>query len=135
MQRFPTELLIYALLFAAIVLFNYVAQRIARRQKERAHAQQRARAEEERRSRPRAAEEEFFGRTRKPKPMPVPAWEPAPPPRAAEAAPVAAQRRPRVQAFLVGRRNLRRAIIAMTVLGPCRAEQPYGSSGRDRPGL
>jgi hypothetical protein len=29
-----------------------------------------------------------------------------------------------VRALLAGRRNLRHAIVIMTVLGPCRAQQP-----------
>jgi hypothetical protein len=37
---------------------------------------------------------------------------------------IIAPRRPDVRALLAGRRNLRDAIVIMTVLGPCRAQQP-----------
>jgi hypothetical protein len=128
----PTELLIYVLLFAAILLFNYVVQRIGRWQKQQElpppelPPHDLPQHEPERRD----WEEETFGRGHRraaPPPLrePVRARRAEAPLVAPAVAPSVARRRAEARSFLTGRRNLRRAVIAMTVLGPCRAQQPH----------
>lgn len=122
MERFPVELL-YVLAIVGFFLFNYIAQRAARRrqQQEEAQAAQPAAppAEEE-------LLEELWGRTRAPAPVPaLTAAPPARPPALPVAAePPAARRRSSLRGLLKDKRDLRRAIVLMTVLGPCRAQEP-----------
>jgi hypothetical protein len=121
MERFPVELL-YVLGFIAIVLFNFIAQRAARRRQQEEQAQaQPAPA-------PVEAEllEDVWGRTPAPAPAPAPAPVLAPRP---EALPIAAQppaprRTHPVRALLHDKRDLRRAVALMMVLGPCRSQEP-----------
>jgi len=146
---------IYPLIFVALVLLNYLTQRIARWQKQqqlprdevpkpqndavrqhreepkrrREQLQQAKRLEREReeptprvkrpaeqikRVRPASAEplevREARARARRPEAPTVPA--------------ISARRVSGVRALLAGRRSLRQAIVIMTVLGPCRAQQP-----------
>jgi hypothetical protein len=119
MERFPVELL-FVLGFIAIVLFNYIAQRAARRRQEEEQAQAQAA--------PPPVEEELledvWGRTPAPAPAPAPVLAPRP-----EALPIAAQppaprRTHPVRALLHDKRDLRRAVVLMMVLGPCRSQQP-----------
>jgi hypothetical protein len=119
MERFPVELL-YVLGFIAIVLFNHFAQRAARRrqQEEQAQAQPAPPPVEE------ALLEDVWGRTPIPAPAPAPvaAPRPAAPPIAAQ--PPAPRRAHPVRALLHDKRDLRRAVILMMVLGPCRSQEP-----------
>ena len=119
MERFPAEIL-YVLAFLAIILFNVIAQRAARRRPQQAEAEQAAVPA------PPPAEDEplddIWGRTPAPPPAAVATPRPAP-------APLPAQpRMPRrvhpVRALLKERRDLRRAVVLMMVLGPCRAQEP-----------
>jgi predicted lipid-binding transport protein (Tim44 family) len=127
MERFPVEL-IYVLVFLGIVVFNFMRQLAARRRQQEEEAQAKAAA-------PAPAEEQpledLWGRTPAPA---VPAaaaaaaaavivTRPAPP--AIRAEPPATPRRLHpVRALLQDRRDLRRAVILMMVLGPCRAQEP-----------
>ena len=121
MERFPVELL-YVLGFIAIVLFNYFAQRAARRrqQEEQAQAQ----------SAPAPVEEELLEEVwgRRPTPAPAPAPVAAPRPAALPIAvqPPAPRRTHPVRALLHDKRDLRRAVVLMLVLGPCRSQEPSG---------
>ena len=124
MERFPFELL-YVLGFIAIVLFNFIAQRAARRRQQEEQAQAQAQPA------PPPVEEEIlediWGRTPTPAPAPAPpppvlAARPAAPPIAAQ--PPAARRIHPVRALLHGKRDLRRAVVLMMVLGPCRSHEP-----------
>ncbi|HEU0202856.1 MAG TPA: hypothetical protein VFR86_20795 [Burkholderiaceae bacterium] len=131
MNRLPTDLLIYALIFVAILLFNYLARRIAKWQKQQESPPQDAPPPRESappEPQPREQQAEIFGRgPQRPEPRePRAPRETAVRARRAEAplAAAAAQRGQKVRSFLAGRHNLRRAIIAMAVLGPCRAQQP-----------
>src|SRR5688572_2788835 len=121
MERFPVELL-YVLGFIAIVLFNYIARRAASRRQQQEQAEQ-----------PVAPEpapvadaplEDIWGRSAAAAPAPVPLVAPRPAPPAARAEP----RRPRrihpARALLKDKRDLRRAVVLMMVLGPCRAQEP-----------
>jgi len=115
MERFPVELL-YVLGFIAIVLLNYFVQRAAlrRQQEEQAQAQPAPPPVEE------ALLEDVWGRT--PMPVPVPAPRPAELPIAAQ--PPAPRRTHPVRALLHDKRDLRRAVVLMMVLGPCRSQEP-----------
>jgi len=126
MERFPVELL-YVLGFIAIVLFNYIAQRAARRRQE----EEQARAQAAEQAAPPPAEEEpledIWGRSPV-RPAAAPSAAPVPPARAAPPAIPAAPRAPRrlhpVRALVNERRDLRRAVVLMLVLGPCRSQEP-----------
>jgi hypothetical protein len=117
MERFPVELL-YVLGFIAIVLFNYFAQRAARRRQQEEQAQAQAA--------PPPVEEELlediWGRTPTRAPAPAPAPRPAALPIAAQ--PPAPRRTHPVRALLHDKRDLRRAVVLMMVLGPCRSQEP-----------
>jgi hypothetical protein len=119
MERFPAELL-YVLAFLAIILFNFIAQRAARRR------QQQEQAEEPVPPEPVPAKdpplEDVWGRTGAPAPAAVVAPRPAPP--AVRTAPPLPRRLHPVRALLRDRRGLRRAVVLMMVLGPCRAQEP-----------
>jgi hypothetical protein len=120
MERFPVEL-IYVLVFLGIVLFNFMRQLAARRRQQEEEAQAKtaapAPAEEQ-------ALEDIWGRTPAPAApaAAVIATRPAPP--AIRAEPPAPRRLHPVRALLQDRRDLRRAVILMMVLGPCRAQEP-----------
>ena len=121
MERFPVELL-YVLAFVGIVLFNYVMQRAARRRQQEEEAQAQAAPQPP----PPAPEDELaedvWGRTPAPVPAPMFVPRPAPPPVRAE--PPAQRRLHPARALLKDKRDLRRAVILMMVLGPCRSQEP-----------
>jgi len=128
-NKFSPDLLIYILIIGGIVLFNFLTQRAAaRRRQEEAAAQQ---------AEPPAPEEplpDLWGRTQT-----APAAEPSPEPARVAAAPFVApevrRRRSGARSLLAGTQNLRRAMVAMTVLGPSRAmEPPSGAAGGTSPG-
>jgi hypothetical protein len=112
MERFPIEL-VYVLIFLGIVVFNFMRQLAARRRQQEEEAQAKAAA-------PAPAEEQpledIWGR------LPAPAAPAAAP--ALSMTPPAPRRLHPVRALLQGRRDLRRAVILMMVLGPCRAQEP-----------
>ena len=114
MERFPVELL-YVLGFLAVVLFNYLAQRAARRREQQEKAQAAVAPA------PPSVEEELpqelWGRAVTPPRPRAPALVPrsAPPP--------APRRLHPVRALLKDKRDLRRAVVLVMVLGPCRAEE------------
>jgi hypothetical protein len=115
MERFPVELL-YVLAIAGFFLFNMLAQRAARRrQREEQAAQPQPVAEE--------PLEDIWGRTPPPAPVPAPVELAPPPPPPASTAP---RRMHPVRALLNDPRDLRRAVVLMMVLGPCRAQEPPG---------
>jgi len=137
--------LIYALIFAALALLNYLMQRLAKRLKEQPppeqkapQARERTVAEVTRRARddkPASPAQEPRER-RKPRES-ARQREPAEPRELREwrdrlrraQAPTSPTAPPRchvgARAFLSGRQNLRRAIVIRTVLGPCRAQEPH----------
>lgn len=122
MNKFSPDLLIYILIIGGIVLFNFLTQRAAaRRRQEEAAAQQ---------AEPPAPDEplpDLWGRTQT-----APAAEPlAEPARVAVApfvAPEVRRRRSGARSLLTGTQNLRRAMVVLTVLGPCRALDPAGAA-------
>lgn len=117
MNEFPPELLIYAAIFIGILLFNYFVQRIAKWQKQQ---------EELPRPEARPREQRRVETVRRVRPAPVLRSVPAMPDvRSRRLETPVVRRRPVARSFLRGRQNLRRAIVVMTVLGPCRAEKPY----------
>jgi hypothetical protein len=119
MERFPVELL-YVLGFIAIVLFNFIAQRAARRRQQEEEAQAQpapAPVEEE-------LLEDVWGRTPAPAPAPAPVAAPLPAALPIAAQPPAPRRIHPVRALLHDKRDLRRAVVLMMVLGPCRAQEP-----------
>lgn len=114
----PVELL-YVLGFVALVLFNIMAQRAARRrQAEEAQAQ----AEAAPAPSPDEPLEDIWGRApvAQPAAAPLIASRPAPALLHAEAP----RRAHPVRALLKDKRDLRRAVILAMVLGPCRAQEP-----------
>lgn len=126
MERIPTEL-IYVLVFLGLIVFNFVIQQMARRRQQEAAGQE---GQEAQPYEPPAAEDEpledLWGRAPAPAPEPVTAPAAVPRPmRSAGVAQAPAQRRPHpVRELLQSRRDLRRAAVLMTVLGPCRAQEP-----------
>ena len=121
MERFPVELL-YVLGFIAIVAYNYFAGRAARRRAQQEKAQGALPPIPP--APPSIAEElpeEIWGRTAVSPPPPAPA--PVVVPRSAPPPPAPRRLHP-VRALLRDRRGLRRAVVLMMVLGPCRAQEP-----------
>ncbi|MBI3043181.1 MAG: hypothetical protein HYY78_10190 [Betaproteobacteria bacterium] len=125
MERFPVEL-IYVVIFAGFVLFNWLAQQAARRrqQEEQAQAEEPGQGEPP----PFEAEPVEYSRGRAPASVPAPAPAPVPvvrpSPSPARAAPSAVRRLHPVRALLKDKPSLRRAVILSMVLGPCRAQEP-----------
>jgi hypothetical protein len=119
MERFPVELL-YVLAFVGIVLFNLVMQRAARRRQKEEQAQTQE-AEKQAAPPPDEPLEDIWGRSRAPVPAPPPVLAPRPEPLAVLAAPSAPRRAHPVRALLKEKRDLRRAVVLVMVLGPCRA--------------
>ncbi len=119
MSQLSPDLLIYVLVILGILFFNYLARKAPRQQQDES-----ARGEPPAQDKPL---EEIFGRARLgPAAHPLPGAPPVPA-RLAEARPVAAEDpryRSTARSFLSGTRNLRRAFVVMTVLGPCRALEP-----------
>jgi hypothetical protein len=149
---------IYPLIFVALVLINYLAQRVARWQKQTQkqqlprdevpkpkndagspprgepnrrreqlqQAKRLARQREEPTPRVQRPAEQFT-RVRPVSDEPLEVREArarARRPEAPTAPAISARRVTGVRALLAERRNLRQAIVIMTVLGPCRAQQP-----------
>jgi hypothetical protein len=129
-QRSDSELLIFAIAVAVFLLFNFVMQRIARAARERQQREEPLQQQQEEED----PLENIWGRS------PQVQTEPPRRPAAVLVAPmqsvdaVAAPRRapPPVPgrrippaALFRSRQDLRHAIVVMTVLGPCRAQDPY----------
>lgn len=126
MGKFPPELLII-ILIGGLLLLNFLAQRVAARQQQEEEMAKQAE--------PPAPDEplpDIWGRT-----QPAPAL-PAMPVRPVAEPPIAVHARARrhgARSFLQGRSNLQRAMVVMTVLGPCRAmEPPAGDATGSSPG-
>ena len=119
MDRFPTEL-IYVLIFAAIVLFQYLVKRFAPQEQEQ---QQQESAQDE-----QAAQYEEEAR---PVQMPFPAADAAVGHFGRSAAPsvspALSRRRFSRRSLLGSRREVQNAIVIATILGPCRAFEPHDS--------
>lgn len=115
MNELPSGLLFYVLIFAAVVLFNYVTRRLEAWWK---RLELLSRAGEQPPRVPKAAE--TGQRVRR-----AAAGEPQVVVRPVGARVVSLTELTATDArFLVtGRRNLRRAVIAMTVLGPCKSQE------------
>ena len=113
MDRFPTEL-IYVLMFAAVVLFQYLIKRFApREQQEPAQDEQLAQIPEEVQPAPASAPVSdvafgHFGRTEAPSVSSAPS-----------------RRRFSRRSLLGTRQEVQNAIVIATILGPCRAYQPH----------
>jgi hypothetical protein len=115
------DLLIYVLIFLGILLLNYVMQRAARRRQQEEQAQVEAPAEP-----PPAADEpleDIWGRTSARAPAPAPVLAPHPAPPVLAQAPAPRLMHP-ARVLLMDKRDLRRAVVLMMVLGPCRAQEP-----------
>ena len=127
MDRFPIELLFYAALFVVILLFNYAARRAAS-QRQQPQPQQEtpeySKYEAPPPQQPYARDEsrsEFWGVQPGAAPRPSAA---VPVERARATAPVALRStRYACRSLLGSKRDLRRAIVLMTVLGPCRSSE------------
>jgi hypothetical protein len=126
MERFPTELL-YVLAFLAIIVFNFITQRAARRRQQQEQAEQ-ALAPEPAPVKQAPVEqaplEDIWGRSAAAAPAPVAVVAPRPAPPAARAEPRLPRRIHPARALLKDKRDLRRAVVLMMVLGPCRAQEP-----------
>jgi hypothetical protein len=123
MKGFPTEL-IYALLFGAALLFNFVMQRAAKRKKREA-APDEAMPDE---PFPEEIPEEVWGRSARTRvDMPEPAAVVAPARRAVAPAPSRARpgRRFARQSLFGTRRKVQDAFVVAAILGRCRADEPH----------
>ncbi|MDH4173473.1 MAG: hypothetical protein OEZ09_09230 [Betaproteobacteria bacterium] len=130
MPKSGSELLFLGLIIAGFLLFNYVAQKLAKKAREHQEAEKAARGQQESETADAWAPppedaplEDIWGRT----PAPPPAA-PAPVARVEAEAPVApprpSPRRSGTRLFRT-RKDLRHAVVLMTVLGPCRALEPH----------
>jgi hypothetical protein len=134
----PVDPLFYALLAALALVFGYAARRAMRREPKRPVQEQAAEdlqeAVQAREAQPHAGASghEAWGRG-------IERGLVAQGPGAREAArarppafaPADSPRRTRAQAMLGSRQGLREAVVAMTVLGPCRALQPHSTHGAE----
>ena len=125
MPKSASELLLYGLLIAGFLLFNYVMQRLAkkaRQQPEQEWGQQQEAApspedeplEDIRGRRPRANLPAAAAPVEPARCVAAIAAAPAPPP----------PRRTAAGPIFRSRKDLRHAVVLMTVLGPCRALKP-----------
>jgi hypothetical protein len=131
MERFPVELLVYGALFLAVMLFNYLRRAAGRVPQPQDAASEYEGPAEEPRSAQYESPAEFWGRV----PLAAVVTSPAPTPaeRVERPRPQPLRRMRYTRRSLVGsRRELRRAIVLMTVLGPCRATE--SSQRPSRPG-
>ena len=121
MDESTTRLLVLGLIVIGFMLFNHFAQQAARRLREQqeaaAQAAATAAAEQE------EGLEDIWGRPVAPPPAPPAPIETAPAPRAASAAPVPPPRA--AHTLFRTPQDLRHAIVVMTILGPCRALDPF----------
>lgn len=119
MGKSGSELLVYGLIIAGFLLFNYLAQKLARKARE----QQAAAAQAAAQAQPVAAREELedvWSRSPAEQPATIHVAAPrAPMPAVAPPSPAVTRRLFRT------REDLRHAIVLMTVLGPCRALEPH----------
>jgi hypothetical protein len=119
MAQFPTEFIVYGVLLLLILLFNYIARRTARQQPQEASPEYEEPREEEYES-----PDEFWGRI-KPAPVELPALTARPAERMERPRAPPPPRRARFtrESLIGSKRDLQRAIVLMTVLGPCRANE------------
>ena len=127
MDRFPVEIL-YVIVFLGIVLFNFLSQLAARRRRQEEQAQAgeppEAAAEPPFPAEPEPLED-IWGRV--PARARVAAAPPVAAPRPAPLLAPAPKRRVHpARALLRDRSDLRRAVVLMMVLGPCRSQDPPG---------
>jgi len=150
------ELLVYGFMFGAFLLFNYVSQQAARRRREQQRQEQEA-VEAQRGYAQEAGVPiadplgQAWGRAPEAVPYEVAPYEVVAPalreevlaqarrvaaaaPRPVFEPPARVGRRRTKRHFLRTRQDLRDAVVAMTVLGPCRALQPYDPGGASSAG-
>jgi hypothetical protein len=120
MGKSGSELLVYGLIIAGFLLFNFLAQKLARKAREQQEAVERAEAQ----AQPAEAEDTLEDPWGRPLAAPVPAPQPAVRRAPATLAPPARHARSPHALFRTPQ-DLRRAIVVMTVLGPCRALEPF----------
>ena len=116
MPKSASELLLYGLLIAGFLLFNYVTQQLAKK----------ARQEQAEALPPppgAVPPEDIWGRAPAAAPATPEPVAPAVPVRRAEA-PAQPRRRMTSGILFRTRKDLRHAVVLMTVLGPCRALKP-----------
>ena len=113
MKGLPNELLLLVL-FGAIMLFNFVMQRAARRRQ----------AEAAQHAPPQEIDEEAEPPAPVPLAAPVPARPPGPPVKRT-AATVGPKRRFARQTLFGTRRDRQDAFVVATILGHCRADEPH----------
>ncbi len=133
-----SELLIYVVILVAVVAFNYVMQMLAKRARAMQERQQAQDPQQEPARQYPGDDDELdvaWGRSEQAT-LPAAVTQPAEAQSAQSArhvdavvpARARAPRRTATSALLRSRQDLRHAIIVMTVLGPCRALEPYDPS-------
>jgi hypothetical protein len=120
-MRSGSDLLIYVLIIAGVLLFNYVMQQLAK--KARQQQEEQAGGAQAESSPPSEDEplEDIWGR-----PPPLETVGPAARAPRVEA-PAVPERRAAAGLLFRTRHDLRHAVVVMTVLGPCRALEPPDS--------
>lgn len=118
MGKSGSELLLYGLIIAGFLLFNYLARQLAQKAREQQQAAERAAAEAPP-AEPERELEDVWGRAPAARPVAMPVPEQRAPAPAAAAPPAA------TRGLFRSRQDLRHAIVLMTVLGPCRALEPH----------
>jgi hypothetical protein len=125
MPKSGSELLFLGLIIAGFMLFNYLSQRLAKKAREQQEAAEASAPPPE-----DEPLEDIWARAPAPPPAapapplaaPAPIARTVPAPHATPPAP--SRRRPAARLFRT-RKDLRHAIVLMTVLGPCRALEPH----------
>jgi hypothetical protein len=120
MERAPLDLLVYALVFVGIVLVNYLLQRLVKRAQQQVPVPELPQEEGEGPPSP----ESLWGRAPQASAVPAMSAERVERSAAPGVSPAGTQRRTGASALFRSRADIRRAVVVMTVLGPCRAQEP-----------
>jgi len=130
MKGLPTELL-YLLIFAGVLLFNFFTQQAARRRRAEARQEEEEQDALQEELPPEERIADFWGQSQQTQEAllaPVRAAEPIDRTEVPIVSPVRRRKRFSKASLLGTRQDIRNAIVIATILGPCRALEPPGTT-------